>query len=88
MDENRPSIPPHDVDTQAGRDAEPIAAGVRGPADLSGNPAKNSTIVYCGDDEQVSRGFMLALRAMGIEANLPEGGVGPPRGRANPETEQ
>jgi hypothetical protein len=29
-------------------------------------------VVYCGDDEQVSQGFMLALRAIGIEPNFPE----------------
>lgn len=85
MDGSRPSIPPHDVDAQDGSDAESIAAGLRRPANLSGNSAESSMIVYCGDDGQVSQGFMLALRAMGIEANLPEGGVGL---RANPESEQ
>ena len=72
MDGTKPSIPPHDVVARIGPDAEPITADVRRPADLSRTLGASSMVVYCGDDEQVSQGFMLALRAMGIEPNFPE----------------
>ena len=78
MDGTKHSITPHDVGARIGSDAGPIAADVRRSADLSKTFSDNSMIVYYGDRELVSQGFMLALRAMGIETNLPEGGGGPP----------
>ena len=83
------SIHSHDVDARIGAVAEPIAADPRRPADLPGTPGESSMIVYCGDDEQVSQGFMLALRAMGIrDESFQKEGVGQPWGWANPEGEQ
>jgi hypothetical protein len=72
MDGSKHGTPSHDVDARIGLDAEPTVADVRHPADLSGTLNESSMIVYCGDDEQVRQGFMLALRAMGIETNFPE----------------
>jgi hypothetical protein len=72
MDDRKHSIPPQDVGARIDSDVEPILADVRHPTDLSRILNESSMIVYCGDDEQVRQGFMLALRAMRIETNLPE----------------
>jgi hypothetical protein len=72
MDGSKPSIPCHGVGARIDLNVEPISVDVRHPADLSGTLDESSMIAYCGDDEQVRQGFMLALRAMGIETNLPE----------------
>ena len=72
MDGSKRSIPPHDVAARIDLDVEPIVADVGHPADLPGILNASSMIAYCGDDEQVRQGFMLALRAMGIATNLPE----------------
>ena len=88
MDGSKQSIPSHDVAAQVGSDTELTAADLGRPADSSGALSESTMIVYCGDDERVGQGFMLALRAMGIETNLPEGDVDLPWGRANPESEQ
>jgi hypothetical protein len=29
-------------------------------------PSRASVVVYCGNEEEVSRGFLIALRAMGV----------------------
>jgi hypothetical protein len=73
VDGSKRSIPSHDVAAKVGSDTELIAADLERPADLSRTLGESSMIVYCGDDAQVSQGFLLALRAMGIETNLPEG---------------
>jgi hypothetical protein len=72
MDGSKRSIPYHDLGARIDLDVEPISADVRHPADSSRTRNESSMIAYCGDDEQVRQGFMLALRAMGIETNLPE----------------
>jgi hypothetical protein len=50
--------------------------------DLSNGP---SVVVYCGNEEEVSRGFLIALRAMGVAVveQLPEPAK-PPVARAKP----
>jgi hypothetical protein len=72
MDGSKHSIPRHDVAARIDLDVEPVSADVRHPADSSRTLNESSMIAYCGDDEQVRQGFMLALRAMGIETMLPE----------------
>ena len=72
MDGSKHPIPPHDAGARIDVDVEPIPADIRHPADSSGTLYESSMIAYCGDDEQVRQGFMLALRAMGIETGLPE----------------
>jgi hypothetical protein len=86
MDDRRPSFLLHDLCGQIGSDAVPIAADIqysaelehelafpgrdpieRRPADL---PHQSSLIVYCGGNEAVGGGFAIALRAMGVEANV------------------
>jgi hypothetical protein len=55
--------------------------------DLCANDLPNgpSVVVYCGNAQEVSRGFLIALRAMGIAAveQLPEPAK-PPVARAKP----
>jgi hypothetical protein len=48
------------------------------PSELNLRPASESVVVYCGNEEEVSRGFLIALSAMGVavvsrptEASLP-----------------
>ena len=86
MDERKPSISLHGLCGRIGSDAAPIVVDVRRPADLDdklvvptryqveqllANPLRESSlIVYCGNEQQVSEGFAIALRIMGGEANL------------------
>jgi hypothetical protein len=62
MDEDRPSISPHDLYVVPTRDQVER---------LSAHPLRESSVVvYCGNEQQVSEGFAVALRAMGVEANI------------------
>jgi hypothetical protein len=86
MDEDRPSISPPDLHVRFGFDVAPTMRGVRRSVDLdnkpvvptrdqverlSANPHRESSfVVYCGNEQQVSEGFAIALRAMGVEANI------------------
>ena len=86
MDEPKPSIPPDALYEVIDADPAPIAVDVRRPTDpddapvvpaphraerLPADPARESSlIVYCENEEEVREGFVIALRAMGIEANL------------------
>jgi hypothetical protein len=86
MDEDRPSISPRDLYARIGADAAPSMLGVRRSIDLddklvvatrdqverlSANPLRESSVVvYCGNEQQVSEGFALALRAMGVVASI------------------
>ena len=86
MDERKPSISLHGLCGRIGSDAAPIVVDLRRPADLDDKlvvptryqverlPAdplrESSVIVYCCNEQQVSEGFAIALRAMGGEANL------------------
>jgi hypothetical protein len=91
MDESRPLFPRHDLCGQIDPEAVPIAAGVQHatkPDDKVAVPVhdtndqlptalhpESSTIVYCGTEQQVSEGFAIALRAMGVEANFLPWGI-------------
>jgi hypothetical protein len=86
MDERRRSIFLHGLCGRIGSGAAPIVVDLRRPADLDdelvastrgqvervlADPLrKSSPIVYCGNVQQVSEGFAIALRAMGVEANF------------------
>jgi hypothetical protein len=64
MDDRRPTFP-HEACEPTGSDAAPITENVQHASSL---------VVYCGTDQQVSQGFAIALRIMGIDANfLPVG---------------
>jgi hypothetical protein len=93
MDDRRPSFPLHDLCGQIGSTAVPIAADVQHSAELDDKLAvpgrvpterlptalerQSSHIVYCSTEQQVSEGFAIALRAMGVEANFYLGGIAP-----------
>jgi hypothetical protein len=48
-------------------------------------PNAPSVVVYCGNEEEVSRGFLIALRAMGVAAvEPPPEPAEPPAARAKP----
>ena len=50
--------------------------------DLPNGP---SVVVYCGNEEEVSRGFLIALRAMGVAVvEQPPEPLKPPVARAKP----
>jgi hypothetical protein len=57
-----------------------------GQSELCQNdPPKGSSVVYCGNEEEVSRGFLIALRAMGVAAvEQPPEPARPPVARAKP----
>lgn len=68
--------------------ADLVAPGPARPSDQS-EPCRNdlpdrpSVVVYCGNEEEVSRGFLIALRAMGIAAvEQPPEPAKPPVARA------
>jgi hypothetical protein len=78
VDKSRPSFPPHAPCGQIGTDAVPIATDVQPAAELNDKLAvpqrESSLVVYCGTDQQVSEGFAVALRIMGLDASfLPVG---------------
>jgi hypothetical protein len=81
VDKSRPSFPQHDLCGQIDADAVPTAAGVQPCAELGDKlaaPERESlTIVYCGSAQEVSEGFAIALRAMGVEANDMPWGIAP-----------
>jgi hypothetical protein len=46
---------------------------------------RGSVVVYCGNEEDVSRGFLIALRAMGVAViEQPPEPAKPPFGKAKP----
>jgi hypothetical protein len=69
---------------------KPVAPGRRSNSDQSelcrnDPPDAPSVVIYCANEEEVSRGFLIALRAMGVP-NLeqpPEPAI-PPVARAKP----
>jgi hypothetical protein len=92
MDERNRSIFLHGLGVRIRADAAPIMVDVQPPADqnklvvpadqVNRSPAdhlhESSLVVYCGNVQQVSEGFAIALRAMGIEANFSQMGVALP----------
>jgi hypothetical protein len=88
MDDRKTSIPPYDLFGWIGADAAAIVPGVRHGTDVEPklvgpildqaerspiNPQRESSVVvYCGDAQQVSEGFAIALRAMGVKGGSHE----------------
>jgi pyruvate/2-oxoacid:ferredoxin oxidoreductase beta subunit len=86
MSDRKTSISIHYPFGQIGADTAAIAPGVRRATDvehrLAGpvldqakrsplNPERESSVVvYCGDAQQVSEGFAIALLAMGVVASI------------------
>jgi hypothetical protein len=76
MDDRKLSTSPDGLSERPGADAAPMAPGVRRPAGLEDQverlPAdalrESSFAVYYGNAQQVSEGFAIALRAMGVGA--------------------
>jgi hypothetical protein len=65
VDDRRPTLPHHELCEPIGSDAAPATENF---------PRESSPVVYCGTDRQVSEGFAIALRIMGLDANfLPVG---------------
>jgi rhodanese-related sulfurtransferase len=83
MDDRKTHISLHDLFGQIGADAAAIAPGVRPGTDVepklvlpvldqagplpANPPHEDPVVVYCGDPQQVSEGFAIALRAMGLK---------------------
>jgi hypothetical protein len=99
MDEPKLSISPHDLGEGRGAGAAPLAICVGRPAD-DGLPVatpdqverlpvgllrESSFAAYCGNERQVSEGFAIALRAMGVEADLSHEDIAPPNNNPNRE---
>jgi hypothetical protein len=86
MNDRKTSISIHDIFGPIGADTAAIAAGVRRATDVEHKladplldqversplnpPRESSAVVYCGDAQQVSEGFAIALRAMGVVASI------------------
>jgi hypothetical protein len=93
VDDRKTSISLHDLVGRVGAVAAWIAPGVRRAADvddkrvgfvpeqveqLPPDPLREGSVVYCGDAQQVSEGFAIALRAMGVGSSILPGHVGLP----------
>jgi hypothetical protein len=101
MDDRKASISPHDPGGRLGADAASMAPCVRRPAGLEDKPdvsgpdqdqrlpadavPESSFVVYCGNAQQVSDGFAIALRVMGAEATLLLEDDAPPAASSNQE---
>jgi 3-mercaptopyruvate sulfurtransferase SseA len=84
---------PFPLGEQTGSDPVPTAADLQHSAELDDMLAvprrepverlasalqhESSQIVYCGTAQEVSEGFAIALRAMGVETNLLPWGIAP-----------
>jgi hypothetical protein len=80
VDEQRRPLPHNDIDDRIGLNAAPVAVDARRAAEgdvPSGEiepvpaeaPPENSQMVFYGDAQQVREGFVIALRAMGLDAD-------------------
>jgi hypothetical protein len=76
VDDRRPTFPHHELREPIGSDAAPIAQNVQ---------RESSPAVYCGGDQQVSEGFAIALRIMGLDANFLPAGIAPATDGPNTE---
>jgi hypothetical protein len=75
MDDRKPSIPPGEIRSQSASDGTSTAVLSDG----------GSVVVYYGDEEEVSQGFLIALSAMGVaRLEQPPEPAKPPFGRAKP----
>jgi hypothetical protein len=80
MDESRPPVPPSDLLLRPA--SERTSADIDPPPEPCGNDPPDGPLVavYYRNEEEVSEGFLIALRAMGIAiveqppepANLPD----------------
>jgi hypothetical protein len=66
MDESRPTFPHPGLCEPIGSDAAPTARNVQ---------CESSPLVYCGTAQEVSEGFAIALRAMGLDATFLPAGI-------------
>ena len=89
MDERKPPFSQDELNLQPGSGRISVAAD-SAPADLA-KPRRNeltnepSVAVYYGNEEEVSRGFLIALRAMGLPVlEQPSEPPKPPAARAKP----
>jgi hypothetical protein len=99
MDERNRLIFLHGLDVRISADAAPIIVDVQRPADQNKllvpaeqadrSPAdhlhESSCVVHCGNAQEVSEGFDIALRAMGVEANFSHADIALPA--ISPNTE-
>jgi hypothetical protein len=93
MDDRKAPIFLHDPGGRIGADAAPITLRVRHSADaerklvlpvsdpaerLPANPLdEDPVVVFCGNGEQVNKGFAIALRVMGIDTDFLRGRIPP-----------
>jgi hypothetical protein len=89
MDKQKPPVPPNELNRQPASDRIPAVVD-SAPADLA-KPCRNeltngpSIVVYYGNEEEVNRGFLIALRAMGVPVvEQPSEPPEPPAARAKP----
>ena len=101
MDDRKHPIPPREPRLRLGSDSAPIVVDVQRPAGPdeklvvptrrqgerlpADSPHESPFVVYCGDVRQVREGFAIALRAMGVDANIFHEGIALPAN--NPNTE-
>jgi hypothetical protein len=76
VDDRRPTFPLDDPCKPTGSDAAPEAENIR---------PVSSSAVYCGADREVSEGFAIALRMMGLDANFLPVGLAPVTNTPNTE---
>ena len=77
MNERKPEAPEHERFGRTGAHSAPIA--VDGPvvapstdqAEAADPPEARSHVVYCASEQEVSEGFAIALRAMGLGGSEP-----------------
>jgi hypothetical protein len=76
MDESKPPIPSDELT---------LRPASHWKSDVVDAPNGPSVVVYCGSEEEVSRGFFMALRAMGVAVvEQPAEPAQPPVARAKP----
>jgi hypothetical protein len=73
MDDRRPTLFLHDRCEPTGSDTAPE------------NVRRTGSLVYCGTDRQVSEGFAIALRVMGLDTSFLHAGVAPATNTPNSE---
>jgi hypothetical protein len=76
VDDRRPTFPHHELCEPIGSDDAPVAQNVQ---------RESSPVVYCDTDQQVSEGFAIALRIMGLDANFLPVGIAPATNTLNTE---
>jgi hypothetical protein len=68
VDGRGPTFPLYELDEPIGSDSAPEAENVQ---------RESPPIVYCGTDRQVSEGFTIALRIMGLDTSFLPAGIAP-----------